>query len=227
MAVSSAGRQGSIFNSTVEQADKLTSELATIVDAPQEWLTTSFVSKLLRPALGALTSITVCKRLHGGLIRARCKQFLIANKIWRQDAVIPRGFWWAEGQSALTSNWVTGDFETWVDQQVHLQAFNVRFYRADIETLVPAEALGPAVQPFPETVQSTHKGGRPSADFWDDLWVEMCRQVFAGELIPKRQADIQKAMQQWCSDHGHSDATSTIKPRASKLWNAVFAQVEK
>jgi hypothetical protein len=227
MAVRSFGKQGQEFNSTVEEAEKLTSQLATIASDPQQWLSADAVSKLLRPVLKFSTTTTICKRLHGGLIRARCGQFMIGEKIWRQDAVIPRGFWWAKGEAALTSNWVTGDFETWLDQQVHLQAFNVRFYRADIETLVPAEALGPAVQPFPETVQSTHKGGRPSADFWDDLWVEMCRQVFAGELIPKRQADIQKAMQQWCSDHGHSDATSTIKPRASKLWNAVFAQVEK
>ncbi|WP_439926201.1 hypothetical protein [Nitrobacter sp. JJSN] len=226
MAVANLGNQGQKFNSTIEEADKLTAELPTIAAAPAVWLTADAVSKLLRPALGFSTSTTVCKRLHGGLVRARCRQFMIGDKIWRQDAVIPREFWWAEGEAALKCNWVTGDFETWLDHKAHLRAFAVMFYRPDIEAMVPAQALSPADPVLPETVQSAPKGGRPTAEFWDDLWVEICRQVFVGELIPKRPADIQKAMQQWCSDHGHSDAPSTIKPRASKLWNAVFVERE-
>ncbi len=91
---------------------------------------------------------------------------------------------------------------------------------------IPADKLGPVGTAPVLAAPSAAVGGRPPADFWDDLWVEMCRQIFAGELIPKRQADIQKAMQQWCSDHGHSDASSTIRSRASKLWNAVFAKGE-
>lgn len=221
MALSRGGRQGSQFSSTIEEADKLSSELPKLSASPEQWLSASTVSTLLRPSLGFLLPTTVCKRLHAGLIRARCKQFTISDKPWRTDAVIPRGFWWAEGEAALKSNWVTGDFETWLDHEVHLRAFGVMFYRDDVETLVPAAPIQASASSAP-----VQKGGRPSAEFWDDLWVEMCRQVFVGELIPKRQGDIQKAMQQWCSDHGHSDAASTLKPRASKLWNAVFARPE-
>jgi hypothetical protein len=66
-------------------------------------------------------------------------------------------------------------------------------------------------------------GGRPAAEWWDDLWVEMCRQIYTGELVPKRQADLEKAMQSWCAAKGYSDAVSTVRPRARKLWQALFA----
>jgi hypothetical protein len=221
MAVGGLGNQGRQFNSTIEEAEKLSSELTTIAAGAGEWLTADATSKLLRPALKFSMFTTLCKRLHAGLIRARCAKFMIAGKTWRRDALIPRGFWWAEGEAALTSNWVTGDFETWLDHQVHLQAFGVSCYRADIEDMMPAPEVAP------QRTEPAHEGGRPTAKFWDDLWVEMCRQIYTGELIPERQADIQKAMQQWCSDNGHSDATSTIKPRASKLWYQVFADREK
>jgi hypothetical protein len=221
MAVNSIVNQVAYFNRTVEEADKLTSELPTVADAPDEWLTADAVSKLLRPTLRLSTSTTICKRLHAGLVRSRCGQFMIGDEVWRRDAVVPRAFWWAEGEAALECNWVTGDFETWIDHKDQLRAFAVTFYRPDIAAMTPAEAPAPALS---ETVQSIPKGGRPSAEFWDDLWVEMCRQIYDGDLKPARQADIQKAMQQWCSDRGHSDAPSTIKPRASKLWNAVFAK---
>jgi hypothetical protein len=146
---------------------------------------------------------------------------MIEDKLWRRDGVVPKGFWWAEGEAALKCNWVTADFEMWIDCKFQLRAFGVTVYRPDIEATMPAAAMPP------EKTDRPHKDGRPPAEFWDDLWVEMCRHVFEGELIPKRPADIQKAMQQWCSDHGHNDAASTIKPRASKVWNAVLAKRDK
>jgi hypothetical protein len=135
---------------------------------------------------------------------------------------VPAEFWWAEGEGALKQNWRTGDFDTWIDQEVHLRAFGVKFLRADIEKLI---AVVPPVAAEP-VQQSADKGGRPAAEFWDDLWVEISRQIYTGQLVPSKQADILKAMQQWCSDHGHNDAASTLRPRAGKLWNALFAKDE-
>jgi hypothetical protein len=61
------------------------------------------------------------------------------------------------------------------------------------------------------------RAGRLPADWWDDLWIEIFRQVYLGDLKPKSQADIVKAMQQWLSDRDIEAADSTLKPRARKL----------
>ena len=70
-------------------------------------------------------------------------------------------------------------------------------------------------------IRSTDLGGRPAAAWWDDLWVEMARQLYDGDLKPKRQADIETAMKDWAAAHGHNPADSTIRPRARKLWTAL------
>lgn len=59
--------------------------------------------------------------------------------------------------------------------------------------------------------------GRLPADWWDDLWIEIFRQVYLGELKPKSQADLVRAMQQWLSEQDIHAADSTLKPRARKL----------
>jgi hypothetical protein len=205
------------------------------VESEEEWISAAEAAKLLKPVFNSqyLAQMTICKRAHGGLIRARAERFMIdgVEQIMRDENRtvinfdIRKEFWWAEGNAALTQNWPVGDFDTWVERgEVHLQAFGVSFLRADIEKIIPADKRAPA-EPVPApSIPNVPVGGRPPAEFWDDLWVEICGQIYTGRLVPKRQGDIQKAMQQWCSDHGHSDAASTLRPRASKLWNAVFAK---
>ena len=75
-----------------------------------------------------------------------------------------------------------------------------------------------AAHPRPSSVKSERtKAGRLPADWWDDLWIEMFRQIYLGDLKPSSQADIVKAMQQWLSDRDVEAADSTLKPRARKL----------
>jgi len=58
---------------------------------------------------------------------------------------LPAEFWWAKGHQALNQNWPAGDFDTWIKGgQVHLEAFGVSFFRADIEKLIPAGSAEPA-----------------------------------------------------------------------------------
>jgi len=68
---------------------------------------------------------------------------------------------------------------------------------------------------------SIDRRGRLPAAWWDDLWIEICRALHEGDLKPKRQGDIEKAMHEWASMQGHSPATSTIRARARKLWDAI------
>jgi hypothetical protein len=64
-------------------------------------------------------------------------------------------------------------------------------------------------------------GGRPPASFWDDLWCSVWGQIYRGDLKPKLQADVEKAMLEWASAHGHEPSHSTIRSRARKLFQAL------
>jgi hypothetical protein len=189
------------------------------VDSKEEWITASEAARLLKPVCeteyGA--RMTICKRAHSGLIRARAERFMIGTNVHNEHE-IPKEFWWAEGHEALTQNWPTGDFDTWVKRgQVHLQAFGVSFLRADIEKMIPPPATKASVAATP----TPSKGGRPKADWWEELWIEVCRQLYVGDLKPKTQADIERAMLQWISDHDKSAGETTIRDRASRLWRAI------
>jgi hypothetical protein len=145
--------------------------------------------------------------------------FIAGNKS-KEDAEVPKEFWWAGGHEALEQNWKTGDFETWIDQKFPMRALGVSFLLADLRRSFPDVFKDdpPAASP-PEG--SSEKGGRPSAEWWDDLWIEMARALYVGDLKPQRQADIEKAMNDWISSKARSAAVSTVRSRARKLWQAL------
>jgi hypothetical protein len=63
-----------------------------------------------------------------------------------------------------------------------------------------------------------HPGGRPTAEFWDDMWASIATSLYAGDLQPRVQADIERAMAELIEQAGNSAADSTIRKRARKLW---------
>lgn len=70
----------------------------------------------------------------------------------------------------------------------------------------------------PKSEVKKNKGGRPAAEHWDDMWAAMATLLYEGDLEPKRQADIEKAMMDWLESNGHSAADSTVRKRARLLW---------
>jgi hypothetical protein len=108
-------------------------------DAPmsekEEWISAASAVALLgmKHLPGTLA---ICKRAHAGLIRARAVRFVDHGRS-AGNADVPAKFWWAKGEAALTQDWATGDFETWIDDR-NVQAFGVSFLRADIEKMVPS-----------------------------------------------------------------------------------------
>lgn len=64
-----------------------------------------------------------------------------------------------------------------------------------------------------------HAGGAPPKPWWDDLWVEMFRQIWQAELQPTAMAHIAEAMQQWAVNNGHELSEATAKRAARKLWS--------
>jgi hypothetical protein len=122
------------------------------VESTEEWLSAAEALQLLKPRLGEYEARkTICKRAHSGLIRARAAPYMVRDRVLQDDKV-PKEFWWAEGDAALTQNWQTGDFETYDPRgEVRYRAFAVSFLRADIEKVIPAGAQGPpapVVKPY-------------------------------------------------------------------------------
>lgn len=102
----------------------------------EEWITSAEALELLKPLHYSTSTRTICKRAHAGLVKAKAERFVSGSNA-RDDFEIPEIFWWAEGETALVQNWHAGDFDTWIKQTLHLQAFGVTFWRTDIERLRP------------------------------------------------------------------------------------------
>jgi hypothetical protein len=81
----------------------------------------------------------------------------------------------------------------------------------------------PAAQPVASVATLPKKGGRPPAEFWDDMWVAIAVALYDGTLKPKTQADVERAMAEWITANGHSAANSTVRARARRLWDCIQA----
>lgn len=109
------------------------------ISEKEEWITAASAVTLLGMNHFAGTR-AICKRAHAGSIKARAQRF-IRDERAADNVDIPVEFWWAEGGAALHQNWASGDFDTWIDHQVHLEAFGVTFRRSDIEEVNPTPAV--------------------------------------------------------------------------------------
>jgi hypothetical protein len=193
------------------------------MESKEEWITAAEAARLLKPVFNSeyIAQATICKRAHSGLIRARAEQFMMDEKVCTHFE-IPKKFWWAEGGAALTQNWPSGDFDTWIDRgSTQLRAFGVSFLRADIEKMIPAGMPGP---PAPNPTLAA--GGRPPAEWWEDLLINVCFQHFRGDLKPNTQAEVERAMQEWITARGYEAAISTVRIRARKVWHAIKREAE-
>jgi Predicted pPIWI-associating nuclease len=103
----------------------------------QEWVSASEAVSMLKPILDTHSARKrICERAHVGLIRARAAQYHHAKEVF-QNFEVPQEFWWAKGHEALEQDWAAGDFSTWLDRRIPLQAFGVTFSRPDLQNLLP------------------------------------------------------------------------------------------
>jgi hypothetical protein len=212
-----------------EYRQALASEAAEkALEESRKWIPAAEALAALNPVFGTSDRArkTICTRAHVGVIRAKAQTFVVDNgKKTFNDYEVPKEFWWAEGQGALHQNWPSGDFDTWIDQKIHLQAFGVSFWRAQIEEMIPVDQLAPTAVASGQA-SATPVGGRPPADWWEDLIIEICFRYFRGDLKHKTQADVVRAMQVLMEERGHEAADSTVKLRARKVWNAIQKDLE-
>ncbi len=85
----------------------------------------------------------ICKRARHGLLAARCALLTVQSQRY-ENADVPAGFWWADGEAALEQDWSVGDFGTWIDRKVEYRAFGVTFALEGLLSMIPPERRGPA-----------------------------------------------------------------------------------
>jgi hypothetical protein len=186
-----------------------------------EWISAASAVELIKPhfnnsAYAAKTRI--CEHAYARLIRSRARRYMISESV-RDNSVVPHVFWWAEGNAALTQDWTTGSFDTYINDTRH-RAFGVTFARVDLEKMIPVELIQRSTA-SETTSTAPNVGGRPPADWWEDLLIDLCFKHFHGELLHQKQADIVRAMQDWITAHGYDASESTIKLQARKLADAI------
>lgn len=92
----------------------------------------------------------------------------------------------------------------------------VYFNRASLEAMLPLRPTKTEAK----IAAPTSSGGRPPAEYWDDLWCAIWGDIYRGDFQPGRQSDVEKRMLAWASDRDHELSPSSVKPRARKLFAA-------
>lgn len=188
----------------------------------ETWISAKSALELVgKHVAGGRAASTIYARASAGLVRAKAKTW-VCGDTRDENHDIPAFFWQVDPRFPPKHNWATGDFEFQI-RRVRWCGYGVEFLRQDIvDMLGVTDAREQATEPVAVAVKAAPiKSGRPSADWWEDLWIEICRQLYGGDLQPKRQADIERAMNEWITLHDFEAATSTVRDRARKLWRAI------
>ncbi|QNN64531.1 hypothetical protein H9L12_09450 [Sphingomonas rhizophila] len=86
----------------------------------------------------------------------------------------------------------------------------------------PAPPRQVSTPSFPESEptipSSKNKGGKPLAAHWDEMWAAVAVQIYTGDLQPKTQADIERAMLASLSEQGVEPGETAVRARARQLW---------
>ena len=145
------------------------SSAAAPLSEKEEWISAAAAVTLL--GMKHLVSTrTICRRAHAGLIKARAERFIRDGRS-ADNIDVPVEFWWAEGAAALDQNWMAGDFDTWIDHRIHLQAFGVTFWRSDIERSKATSLLESGASPASATpslalsIEDTKSPAASAAEF--------------------------------------------------------------
>lgn len=71
------------------------------------------------------------------------------------------------------------------------------------------------------TTQDSEKrnpGGKPLAAHWDAMWAAIAVKLWTGELVPKSQADVKRAMFDWFNNAEIEIGDTALTQRARQLW---------
>lgn len=138
----------------------------------------------------------------------------------RDNAEVPQWFWEACAErGSSVQDWQSGIFSgkgTFSGQFVSAKLTGV-YFRRDSLAIFEDQFAEARANP---TVVST-KGGRTPLPWWDDLWIDIARKLYAGDLKPTAQSDLIRAMHDYAVAKGHDVGDTAIRDRARKLWQAL------
>lgn len=78
------------------------------------------------------------------------------------------------------------------------------------------------VQPAPlPPAKPKNAGGLPLADHWDAMWANIAVQLWSGDINPKSQADIKRAMFAWFNANEINVGDTAVTQRARRLWQQI------
>lgn len=193
----------------------------------EEWISARDTADAMWPGKNpAPVPNSITRRAEVGLVKARAS-LLISGKAKEHNCHIPEVFW---GGRAMIPDWASGDFTAQVQQngsENEWRALGVSFERAGIEAMVPSKASA-HVSLHPEVAEvRSNRGGRSPDAVWEEVMVELARQLFAGDLIPKRLADVEKAIADFLVVKEVSMSESTIREHARPFWTMYESETGK
>jgi hypothetical protein len=175
----------------------------------------------------------IAERLRGGIIKAAANAFQrrIDKQATRKHVVVEASLW--KGWSVLADHdfWANGDvtfydaISTGYGGVVTVTFFSVRFEPDAFSEFIQTHRHSQVRSARSELPQADpperNRGGRPAKEYWEPLLIEMARQLYAGDLQPRRQADIENAMHDWLASNGHQGGETQVRQRAKTLWEAI------
>jgi len=211
----------------------------------EQWLRPSEVLQRLPSDWPDDTKKRVIKRrLADGHIRSAARHSVFENygSIGSGDFLPIEPFLWAFPWRAVEVDfWTGGDIEFIFDSEPHFDSGFGGPILITEDTPPPPPPPSPSAQDYiggeyldvrlhPRDVDnqwpkppniSSGKAGRPSAQWWEDMWIEIARQLYAGDLDHHSQAALEKAMHDWIAANGHDAGESTVRRRAQRLFQAL------
>jgi len=201
-----------------------------------KWLTPQQGLLRARSVLGNDAEKSIWERLHGGIIKTAALKLSRASPpnaephITETPTVIPARYWGHFSDSTKSEFWQTGVARFFfrperkrVTYATVVRCFDVRLNPPDVEASFPkAREVSPAaIRPQDPPLPEPNKGGRPRKEWWDEFWIDIFQQIYEGDLKPAKQADLERAMLDWVSKHGHEAGETSIKNAARKLFKAL------
>ena len=192
----------------------------------------------LRPAKSAETRIIEAARL--GFVVARAVEALAAgrgfdNWSWRErEWNIPAWFWEMYTGSESGSRSFEQDTARGRGRGPHgayMQLNGIHFFRSDLERQF---GLSPPVHEQADLSKAEarldkptkNQGGRPPAAFADEMMCAIWALIYQGDLKPKRQAEVEKALLDWATAHNYELGVTAAREKARRIFTTISKEDE-
>jgi hypothetical protein len=102
--------------------------------------------------------------------------------------------------------------------EIHRFSFT-RPTKGDLEAM--RSTISPLAQRPASLAKPKNAGGVPLAQHWDAMWADIAVKLWLGELDPKTQADVKRAMFDWFNGREIAIGDTAVTQRARQLWQKI------